>query len=132
MTFANWRVIYWAQVGMVGFGLALSLLFVPDIKKTNENGQDEVSIVEKDNRGSLSTFEILAKFNPSGIFRPFMYTNILFAVGLLHFKTITMPLFLQISVIGFDLWLSGLLSICASYLSPLYNQSTVSPHDTSC
>ncbi|KFY95663.1 hypothetical protein V500_02698 [Pseudogymnoascus sp. VKM F-4518 (FW-2643)] len=79
VTFTNWRVIYWVQVGMVGFGLALSLLFVPDIKKTNENGQDEVSIVEKDNKVSLSAFEILAKFNPSGILRPFMYTNILFA-----------------------------------------------------
>ena len=116
---------------MVGFGLALSLLFVPDIKKTNENGQDKVSIVEKDNKVSLSAFEILAKFNPSGILRPSMYTNILFAVGLFHFKTITMPLFLQIPVIGFDLWLSGLLSIRSSYLSPLYNQSTISPHNTS-
>ncbi|KAL5354401.1 hypothetical protein ACLOAV_000490 [Pseudogymnoascus australis] len=79
VTFTRWRVIYWVQVAMVGFGLALSLLFVPDIKKTNENGQDEVNIVEKDNRGSLSTLEILAKFNPSGIFRPIMHLNIFFA-----------------------------------------------------
>lgn len=125
-------MIYWVQVAMVGFGLALSLLFVPDIKKTNENGQDEVNIVEKDNRGSLSTLEILAKFNPSGIFRPIMHLNIFFAVCLLHFKTITMPLILQRPVIGFDLWFSGLLSICASYLGRHHNQSTFSPHDTSC
>ncbi|OBT65809.1 hypothetical protein VE03_03331 [Pseudogymnoascus sp. 23342-1-I1] len=115
VTFTKWRVIYWVQVGMVGFGLALSLLFVPNIKATTENGQDEVNIVEKDNSGSLSMLEILAKFNPSGIFRPIMHTNILFAN----------------SSIGFNLWFAGLLSIFASYLGPLYNQSTFSPHDTS-
>jgi hypothetical protein len=92
VTFAKWRVIYWVQVGMVGFGLALSLLFIPDIKKASENGQDEDNIVEIDNRRSLSTPEILAKFDPRGIFRLLMYPNILFAVGVLHFKTNTMHL----------------------------------------
>lgn len=106
---------------MVGFGLALSLLFVPDIKKTDEKGQHEVNIVEEDNRRSLSALEILAKFNPSGIFRPLMYSNVLFAVGIFYFKTIIMSLILQEPATGFDLWLSGLLSVCASYLSPLYN-----------
>jgi hypothetical protein len=132
VTFTNWRVIYWVQVGMVGFGLALSLLFVPDIEKVNENEQDEDNIVEIDNKRLLSTPEILSKFDPRGIFRPFMCPNILFAVGLLHFKTIMMHLILYRSAIGFDLWFSGLLSICASYLSPHHNQSTFSPHDTSC
>ena len=81
VTFTKWQVIYWLQVGMVGFGLALSLFFVPDIKKVHENGQDKDNIVKKDNRGSLSKLRILAKFNPRGIFRLLMYPNILFAVG---------------------------------------------------
>ncbi|OBU00378.1 hypothetical protein VE01_01648 [Pseudogymnoascus verrucosus] len=79
VTFTKWRVIYWVQVGMVGFGLALSFLFIPDIKKANENGQDEDNNIEIDNRRSLSTPEILAKFDPRGIFRLLMYPNILFA-----------------------------------------------------
>lgn len=117
---------------MVGFGLALSLLFVPDIQKTDENGQHEVNIVARDNKGSLSALEILAKFNPSGIFRPLMYSNILFAVGMPYFETVIMSLILQEPFTGFDLWLSSLLSVCASYLSPLYNQPPFSPNDTSC
>lgn len=117
---------------MVGFGLALSLLFVPDIKKTDENGQHEVNIIERNNMGSLSALEILSKFNPSGIFRPLMYSNVLFAVGMPYFETVIVPLILQEPFTGFDLWLSGLLSVCASYLSPLYNQPSFSPHDTSC
>ena len=132
MTFTRWQVIYWLQVGMVGFGLALSLLFVPDIKKVHTNGQDQDNIVKTENRGSLSKFRILAKFNPRGIFRLLMYPNILFAVGYSTSRLSRRPLSYKDFVIGFDLWLSILLSICASHLSPLHNQSTFPPHDPSC
>ena len=81
VTFTRWQVIYWLQVGMVGFGLALSLLFVPDIKKVHASGQDQYNTVKTENGGSLSKLRILAKFNPRGIFRLLMYPNILFAVG---------------------------------------------------
>lgn len=33
MTYCSWRVVFWVQTGMVGLGLALSLLFVPTINQ---------------------------------------------------------------------------------------------------
>lgn len=34
VTYCSWRVVFWVQTGMVGLGLALSLLFVPTINQS--------------------------------------------------------------------------------------------------
>lgn len=72
VTFAQWRIIYWLQFGMTALGLALSLLFVPNIQKKQQ---------------SLPTGEpvnlslVLRMFNPLRIFRPFIYPNVFLCVS---------------------------------------------------
>ncbi|KAJ5432335.1 uncharacterized protein N7458_011491 [Penicillium daleae] len=76
-TFAQWRIIYWLQFGMTALGLALSLLFVPNIQKK----QQSLSATQPVN---LSL--VLQMFNPLRIFRPFIYPNVFlchFTCGLL-------------------------------------------------
>ncbi|OJJ30637.1 hypothetical protein ASPWEDRAFT_121132 [Aspergillus wentii DTO 134E9] len=78
VTFSQWRIIYWLQVAMAGFGLALSLIFVPDIEQ-KEKQKVEVK------RTPLS---ILSMFNPIRIIKLWVYPNIFLAdltCGLLAF-----------------------------------------------
>ncbi|KAE8354636.1 major facilitator superfamily domain-containing protein [Aspergillus coremiiformis] len=71
VTFSSWRNIYWLQVGMTGFGLALAILFVPEFKdESKEHPEDE----EK-----MTVFSALRLFNPLRIFRQWVYPNILFS-----------------------------------------------------
>ncbi|KAL4987645.1 major facilitator superfamily domain-containing protein [Aspergillus falconensis] len=57
VTFTRWRYIYWLQTAMVGFGLILSLVFVPEI----------------------TLRYALEIFNPVRIFRLWLYPNVFFS-----------------------------------------------------
>lgn len=60
---------------MSGFGLVLSLIVIPSIKR-------EVEVVQAAGKQKLSFFEVLQKFNPLGVFRQLLQPNILLAVNL--------------------------------------------------
>ncbi|KAE8144690.1 major facilitator superfamily domain-containing protein [Aspergillus avenaceus] len=83
VTFSNWRNIYWLQVGMTGFGLALAVIFVPEIKSADKG---EVEIEKPDQNKLWSSLRL---FNPLRIFRQWVYPNIFLSVRqLLRRKTI--------------------------------------------
>ncbi|KAJ6008071.1 hypothetical protein N7540_012047 [Penicillium herquei] len=64
VTFSHWRVIYWLQFGMTALGLALSLLFVPNLE------------TKKENKPARTISFVLSMFNPLRIFGPFIYPNV--------------------------------------------------------
>ncbi|KUL84146.1 hypothetical protein ZTR_07216 [Talaromyces verruculosus] len=72
VTFSHWRNIYWLQVAMSGFGLILSLIVIPRIKR-------EVEVVQVASKQKISFFDALQKFNPVGVFRQLLRPNILLA-----------------------------------------------------
>ncbi|PYH88596.1 MFS general substrate transporter [Aspergillus ellipticus CBS 707.79] len=82
VTFASWRNIYWVQVAMTGFGLIMSLLFVPEIPsadaKTTTTTTDPAS--EKPTHPRITLHDILSAFNPVRVFRLWVYPNIFLAV----------------------------------------------------
>ncbi|KAI5237013.1 MFS general substrate transporter [Aureobasidium subglaciale] len=39
VSFASWRIIFWVQTGMVGFGLALSLFFISSIAQPHQTDE---------------------------------------------------------------------------------------------
>ncbi|KAL3704253.1 hypothetical protein TMatcc_009944 [Talaromyces marneffei ATCC 18224] len=77
VTFSHWRNIYWLQVAMSGFGLVLSLIVIPSVKR-------EVEVIQVNGKEKLSFFDALQKFNPLGVFRQLLRPNILLAVSLHH------------------------------------------------
>lgn len=60
---------------MSGFGLVLSLIVIPSIKR-------EVEVVQVAGKQKLSFFKALQKFNPLGVFRQLFQLNILLAVSI--------------------------------------------------
>ncbi|TKX23961.1 MFS transporter-like protein 64 [Elsinoe australis] len=78
VTFADWRVIFWTQCGMMGFGALLCLLFYPS----------EIETVKAE--PSLpGPFDVVRAFNVMHIFRLFKYPNVLLTnitCGLLSFS----------------------------------------------
>lgn len=71
VTFASWRIIFWVQTAMAGFGMVLSLLFVSatqDPPKMRNKGD------QKD------WMFVLDMFNPLRIIRQFVYPNVFLAV----------------------------------------------------
>jgi hypothetical protein len=66
---------------MVGLGLVLSLLFVPDIHQKDKLAE---VFLEKRKNWKLSTLGVLSRFNPSRIFWPLIYPNVLFSVSIPH------------------------------------------------
>ncbi|KAL4917520.1 major facilitator superfamily domain-containing protein [Aspergillus aurantiobrunneus] len=75
VTFASWRYIYWLQTGMAGFGLVLSLIFVPEIQKEEEGAGAEIDKEKK----KITPGYVLRVFNPVRVFRLWLYPNIFFA-----------------------------------------------------
>ncbi|KAF7595111.1 hypothetical protein BBP40_007315 [Aspergillus hancockii] len=71
VTFSSWRNIYWLQVGMTGFGLALAIIFVPEIKQESK--------VSPEDKGKTTVLSALRLFNPLRIFRQWIYPNIFFS-----------------------------------------------------
>jgi hypothetical protein len=59
---------------MSGFGLAVSIIVIPSIKR-------EVEVVQVAGKQKLSFFEALQRFNPLGVFRQLLHPNILLAVS---------------------------------------------------
>ncbi|PWY82172.1 synaptic vesicle transporter [Aspergillus heteromorphus CBS 117.55] len=102
VTFSSWRNIYWVQVAMSGFGLVMSLLFVPEIPsadaKAAETDTDadtdgethadadadaDLDLSEKPTtkkqKQKVSCRELLSAFNPVRVFRLWVYPNIFLA-----------------------------------------------------
>lgn len=73
-TFANWRIIFWVQTAMAGFGLVMSILFVSIVK----DGPKMIhSPRKKDARFFL---DVVNMFNPWRVIRKFAYPNVFLAV----------------------------------------------------
>ncbi|RAK96571.1 putative MFS transporter [Aspergillus ibericus CBS 121593] len=74
VTWASWRNIFWVQVAMTGFGLILSLCFVPEIPSA------DTKITAADSPTSRTKMmNIISTFNPTRIFRLWIYPNIFLA-----------------------------------------------------
>lgn len=80
VTFASWRIIYWLQVAMTGFGLILSLLFVPEIQSQGKAEASDERTVKEVEKPSHTVFAVICMFNPFHIVRLLIYPNILLAV----------------------------------------------------
>ncbi|KAF4549548.1 MFS antiporter-like protein 2 [Elsinoe fawcettii] len=81
VTFASWRVIFWVQCAMIGFGAVLSVFFYPsEIEAANEG------LKPRPDRNRAS---IMSAFNPLHILRLFLHPNLLLthlACALLSFS----------------------------------------------
>ncbi|PYI01862.1 synaptic vesicle transporter [Aspergillus sclerotiicarbonarius CBS 121057] len=77
VTWASWRNIFWVQVAMTGFGLILSLFFVPEIPSADT----KVTSTATDGPSSRGTkvLNVISAFNPNRIFRLWVYPNIFLA-----------------------------------------------------
>ncbi|BCS30226.1 putative MFS transporter [Aspergillus puulaauensis] len=73
VTFASWRYIYWLQTAMAGFGLVLSLIFVPEVQQETDS-----SGIEKEKK-KITLGYVLRVSNPARVFRLWLYPNILFS-----------------------------------------------------
>ncbi|KAL4964654.1 putative MFS transporter [Aspergillus stella-maris] len=73
VTFASWRYIYWLQTAMAGFGLILSLIFVPEVQQEQEVSP---SATKKLQRKKITIGYALRIFNPVHVFRMWLYPNI--------------------------------------------------------
>lgn len=80
VTFASWRIIYWLQVAMTGFGLILSLLFVPEIQSQGKTEASDERTAKEVEKPSHTVFAVICMFNPFHIVRLLIYPNILLAV----------------------------------------------------
>ncbi|PWY79509.1 synaptic vesicle transporter [Aspergillus sclerotioniger CBS 115572] len=77
VTWASWRNIFWVQVAMTGFGLILSFLFVPEIPSADTKITSTAT--EKPYSRTTKTLHIISAFNPTRIFRLWVYPNIFLA-----------------------------------------------------
>ncbi|PYH32978.1 putative MFS transporter [Aspergillus neoniger CBS 115656] len=66
VTFASWRIIFWVQVAMTGFGLILSLIFVPEIPSADAKIITTATATSTTTPPTMkeNTLRILAAFNP--------------------------------------------------------------------
>lgn len=102
---------------MSGFGLALSLIVIPSIKR-------EVEVVQVAGKQKLSFFEALQKFNPLGVFRQVLRPNILLAVSLplpKHWCT-------KLTNEGCNMRLSSSHPIRHPHLNPPRHKPQIQPH----
>jgi MFS family permease len=65
VTYQSWRLILWVQVAMIGFGLLLSLSFIP----SSQLDPKEVKL-------GLPSRATIAKFNPLPVFKIMTYPNV--------------------------------------------------------
>ncbi|KAK1138933.1 hypothetical protein N8T08_001673 [Aspergillus melleus] len=81
VTFASWRIIYWLQVAMTGFGLILSILFVPEIKSQGkaESSDEKADPGSEKPKPKHTVLSVICMFNPVHIVRLWVYPNILLA-----------------------------------------------------
>lgn len=78
VTFTSWRIIFWVQTAMAGFGLVLSLLFISSV-------QDPPTMIAKKKAGAkVGALDMVAMFNPLRIIRQMAYPNVFLAVRLPH------------------------------------------------
>ncbi|KAL4980864.1 major facilitator superfamily domain-containing protein [Aspergillus desertorum] len=76
VTFASWRYIYWLQTAMAGFGLVLSLIFVPEVQQEISSSDTEKEQEER----KITLRYALEVSNPVRVFRLWLYPNVLFSV----------------------------------------------------
>ncbi|PYH61977.1 putative MFS transporter [Aspergillus niger CBS 101883] len=108
VTFASWRIIFWVQVAMTGFGLILSLIFVPEIPSADAKiitttttttttpttketilrilrAFNPVHIIQKDlTCGFLSTFQYAILTSARSIFNPRFHLTTALVSGLFY------------------------------------------------
>ncbi|BCR92445.1 putative MFS transporter [Aspergillus chevalieri] len=73
VTFASWRIIFWVQTAMAGFGLILSLLFVSNVR-------DPPTMIAKKKAGAkFGALDMVNMFNPLRIVRQMVYPNVFLA-----------------------------------------------------
>ncbi|OGM46263.1 MFS transporter [Aspergillus bombycis] len=89
VTFSSWRNIYWLQVGMTGFGLVLSIIFVPEIKQESKEDPEEKR--EEDRTfspdltcGLLATFQYSLLTSARSIFNPRFHLTTALISGLFY------------------------------------------------
>lgn len=79
VTFSSWRSIYWLQLAMSGFGFALSLIVLPDIRReTIVPAMDEHP--KRDRPTETKVRVLLRKLNPWRVLKLLRRPNILLAV----------------------------------------------------
>ncbi|KAL4806407.1 major facilitator superfamily domain-containing protein [Aspergillus unguis] len=103
VTFASWRYIYWLQTAMAGFGLVLSLIFVPEVQQEAGLG------IEEKEKKKITLRYALRVFNPMRVFRLWLYPNVFlsfFTCGLL------------------STYLYALLSSARTIFNPRFNLTT--------
>ena len=121
VTFASWRIIFWVQTAMAGFGLILSLLFV-------SGTQDPPKMR---NKGDQSDWLfVLNMFNPLRIIRQFVYPNIFLAVcfATLHMECLGSTLLTNFDIKVPHLRFSGHFSVHHHHLCTLPFQPPIPPH----
>lgn len=89
VTFASWRIIFWVQVAMTGFGLILSLIFVPEIPSADAKIITTTTTTTTTPTTKETILRILRAFNPVHIIRLFVYPNIFLAVHTPHISPIS-------------------------------------------
>jgi hypothetical protein len=110
---------------MTGFGLALAIIFVPEIKQ--ESKEDPA---DKEKMTFLSALRL---FNPLRIFRQWVYPNIFFSVSSRTTpKTRYYILQKANKQKGFDLRPPSNIPILSSNIRPLNLQPKVPPHNSPC
>ena len=76
VTFTDWRIIFWVQVGMAGMGLISAVITLPKFRNPGD---------ETDGSGGRlvcpAPLEIVSMFNPLNILRMLLYPNVLLAVS---------------------------------------------------
>lgn len=123
VTFAHWRVIFWVQVAMAGLGLVLSLLFVPEVKKREGEGEGVPR--------PSSLREVLAMFNPVRIFRQWLYPNVFLCVCT-YLRACLPPKRKRLTETGPNLWPPRDLSVRPSHLRPRDLQPPLQSHLCPC
>lgn len=123
MTFASWRIIFWVQTAMAGFGLILSLLFVSSV-------QDPPAMIAKKKAGAkVGALDMVAMFNPLRIIRQMVYPNVFLAVRLPHpplcICTMLIKLTIQDLTCGFlATFQYALLTSARALFNPRFNLTT--------
>jgi hypothetical protein len=83
VNYHHWRTTYWLQVAQAGFGLALSLIFIPGIKS------EVLQLSEKPAGEKITVREALGKFNCIRVFKLYGRPPVLLADLACGFLAIT-------------------------------------------
>ncbi|GKZ20535.1 hypothetical protein AbraIFM66951_005860 [Aspergillus brasiliensis] len=70
VTFSHWRDIYWLQVAMAGFGSALSIFAIPNIKS------EVRQLYEERKETHITLHSVLRAFNPTKVFKLYLLPQV--------------------------------------------------------